>query len=42
MVGVINLDRSRLALLAGSFGLGSGSPAQIPTFGAALGVNYHF
>lgn len=30
------------ATLGGSFGLGSGSQAQIPTFGAALGVNYHF
>lgn len=30
------------ATLGGSFGLGSGAAAQIPTFGAALGVNYHF
>ena len=30
------------ATLGGSFGLGSGATAQIPTFGAALGVNYHF
>lgn len=30
------------ATLGGAFGLGSGSQAQIPTFGAALGVNYHF
>ena len=30
------------ATLGGSFGLGNGSPARIPTFGAALGVNYHF
>lgn len=30
------------ATLGGSFGLGSGASAQIPTFGAALGVNYHF
>lgn len=28
--------------LGGSFGLGTGAAAQIPTFGAALGVNYHF
>jgi len=30
------------ATLGGSFGLGSGAAAQIPTFGAALGFNYHF
>lgn len=30
------------ATLGGSFGLGSGAAAQVPTFGAALGVNYHF
>lgn len=30
------------ATLGGSFGLGAGSAAQIPTFGAALGVNWHF
>lgn len=30
------------ATLGGSFGLGSGATAQIPTFGAALGFNYHF
>lgn len=30
------------ATLGGSFGLGTGTAAQIPTFGAALGVNYHF
>lgn len=30
------------ATLGGSFGLGNGAPAQVPTFGAALGVNYHF
>jgi len=30
------------ATLGGSFGLGAGSTAQIPTFGAALGVNWHF
>ncbi|MFO7544118.1 MAG: hypothetical protein R6W77_01330 [Trueperaceae bacterium] len=30
------------ATLGGSFGLGTGAAAQIPTFGAALGVNYHF
>lgn len=28
--------------LGASFGLGSGATAQIPTFGAALGFNYHF
>lgn len=30
------------ATLGGSFGLGSGATAQVPTFGAALGFNYHF
>lgn len=30
------------ATLGGSIGLGSGSSAQIPTFGVAVGVNYHF
>lgn len=30
------------ATLGGAFGLGAGSAAEIPTFGAALGVNYHF
>jgi len=30
------------ATLGGSIGLGAGSSAQIPTFGVAVGVNYHF
>lgn len=30
------------ATLGGSIGLGAGSAAQIPTFGVAVGVNYHF
>lgn len=30
------------ATLGASFGLGSGAATQVPTFGAALGVNYHF
>lgn len=30
------------ATLGGSIGLGQGSPAEVPTFGAALGFNYHF
>lgn len=30
------------ATLGGSFGLGSGATSKIPTFGAALGFNYHF
>lgn len=29
------------ATLGGSFGLAAGATAQIPTFGVALGVNYH-
>ncbi len=29
------------ATLGGSIGLGSGAKAEVPTFGAALGFNYH-
>lgn len=30
------------ATLGGAIGLGSGAAAEVPTFGAALGFNYHF
>jgi len=43
--GDLGIDQLGLfveATLGGSFGLGAGSTAQIPTFGAALGVNWHF